>query len=149
MKLMFYLFSAVLISYTSLANAALPNLSEQELSLQASHVLTGYIYHVNEYPEVTRKDGKDKIYSAKMLVYNSEKGGFGRNNVIRFFFWKALTRNNGWVGPIGQSTVVDPHKTVRVWLRQDIDGHLHLLEPNGWKIVTYASDSNSNNDTQN
>ena len=78
-----------------------------------------------------------------MLVYNSEKGGFSRNNVIRFFFWKALTRANGWSGPIGQSTVVGPHKTIRAWLRQDEAGHLHLLEPNGWKIVDYASDTNN------
>src|SRR5688572_7273420 len=89
--------------FTFTAFSALPPLSADELNLRASHVLTGYVYRVEDF-EVDVSRGKDSVYkdtsyTAKMIVNSSEKGGFRQTNVVRFSFWRLKTRPSGWTGP--------------------------------------------------
>lgn len=127
----------VAFNLTSLAHTVLAPLSQESLDLQATHMLTGYVYRLTDN-EVDVPDGKDSTYTAKMLVHNSEKGGFVQNDIVKFTFSRAKTRVSGWTGSPGQSVVIKPHKTVRVWLSQDARGNLSLLEPNGWQYTDYA-----------
>ncbi len=122
---------------TGFAHTALPPLSQESLDLQSTHMLTGYVYFLSDY-EVDAPGGKDSLYAARMIVHDSEKGGFVRNNIVQFAFRRVKTRVSGWTGPTGQSVVIKPHKAVRVWLSQDAQGNLHLLEPNGWLYDDYA-----------
>ena len=128
----------VAFTLTCVASAALPPLSQESLDLQSSHILTGYVYLVTDY-EIAAPGGRDSFYTAKMLVHRSEKGGFVQGNIVKFSFKRVKTRASGWAGPTGQFAVIKPHKTVQVWLSQDAQGNLHLLEPNGWLYSDYAS----------
>ena len=126
------------LTLTCFAHAVLAPLSQESLDLQSTHMLTGYVYRVTDR-EVDVFGGKDSFYAATMIVHDSEKGGFVQNNIVKFTFKRVKTRVSGWAGPTGQSVVIKPHKTVRVWLNQDEHGNLSLLEPNGWQYADYAS----------
>jgi len=117
--------------------AVIPPLSKEELRLQSSHVLTGYVFQVQEKIEMSG-NYTDVFYTAKMIVHDSEQGDFKQKNVIQFSFWRALSRPSGWIGRTGQYAKIGDSKTVRVWLGQKEDGRLYLLEPNGWEYVDYA-----------
>jgi hypothetical protein len=127
------------LTLTCFAHTALAPLSQESLDLQSTHVLTGYVYLLTDH-EIEAPGGKDSFYIARMIVHDSEKGRFVQNNIVQFTFKRLKTRVPGWSGATtGQSLAIKPHKTVRVWLNQDAQGNLSLLEPNGWQYAEYAS----------
>lgn len=149
--------SGIFISLVSMlgmaqpAQAALPPLSSEELKQEARYVVVGNVQTVT-HKEVTTDLGSDRQYVAVVKVVSVEKGLLRSSNPlkappakpgvptpgaqIQVHYWQAGKRPGAWVGPGGQYSGLSPNTEVRLFLKVDEQGRLHLLEPNGSEVLS-------------
>lgn len=127
-----------ILTFGFYAQAMVPPENTEKLGLRASHIVRGYVVRVEEKIE-TLGHRKNNFYGVSMIVYDSEKGGFVKNNVVHFTFWRALSRSSEPAGSTGQTEIIKEHKTIKVWLGHDQNGRLFLLDPKGWIADDYAN----------
>lgn len=115
----------------------LPPRSPDELREAASHVVLGRAREV--YRAVVRRDDRPGwIDTRYCIVVDPEVVETDETDVdpeapVYAHAWSARDRPEGWSGPGGQGQVPDPGDRVRLYLRRDEGGRLHLLEPDGWE----------------
>jgi hypothetical protein len=127
MRLVFL--SACLLAYSAIGHA-----TGYE---DSTHVFVGYVYSVRNHEE-DRAEGKDTVYTAKMIIKDVEKGSsFEPDNIVTFMFWKVKKRKDGYNGDMGQSEILKAHTQARVYVSKTDSGQLRLLNPMGWEKVSY------------
>lgn len=152
---LFGIFSLVFFVGVAPAQAALPPLSEDNRNLYARYVVVGKVKTVSQ-TEVPIDIGTNREYQAAIAVSRVEKGLLMSDDPdevvaqppgtplpgeeIIVHFWKSGKRPLGWTGPGGQYLPLFPYDEVqyevRLFLRVDDQGRLHLLEPNGWESIS-------------
>lgn len=131
------------------AFAALPPLSPEELKQESSYIVVGIVKSIT-CSEVSTNLGTNYQYTAIIAVETVEPppppslpgmpstpppGVPLPGREIEVHYWQAGKRPAGWSGPGGQySSLSEGHK-VRLFLRQDAEKRLNLVEPNGSEII--------------
>jgi hypothetical protein len=120
-----------------MANTAIPPLPDKHLKAMSDYVVLGTVTNIQSR-EVSVSRGTDYLYKARIQVNRIE---FSRANIltskksIEVLYRKTGKRPNGWVGPQGQSQLLEKDRKVKLFIRRDAQGNLHLLEPNGWQPI--------------
>lgn len=121
-----------------MANTAIPSLTGQNLNALSDYIVIGTVTSIQSR-EVRVGLGTDYAYKAQIQVDRIE---FSRSNILTskksivVLYKQTGKRPRGWVGPQGQSRLLVKDSKVRLFIRRDEQGKLHLLEPNGWQLIT-------------
>ena len=137
--------SLIIISLT-----ALPPLTEEDLRRESRYIVMGRVKTISRR-EIPVDEGTNFYYQANVNVVNVEKGllkSSDPNQVVTqpqgtplpgdeivVHYWLAAKRPSGWSGVAGQHSGLSQGTTVRLYLAQDNQNRLHLLEPNGWQPI--------------
>lgn len=119
---------------------ALPPTSRDEFREEADHVVVGRVAAVYE-TDVRRDDRAgwvDTKYCIEIDVESVERGGAGpgRPPLLYAHAWSARDRPGpDWAGPGGHRGLPGAGDRVRLYLREDDRGRLHVLEPNGCEAM--------------
>jgi hypothetical protein len=116
------------------ARAALPPLPPEVLKKESSHIVTGRVKAVYSYirPTPERPAWTDRIVVVEVLIQDVEKGeGLKAGRVVYARAWEAVKRPDGWVGDGGQHSLAGPGDVVRVYMKEQKDGAMDILHPNG------------------
>jgi hypothetical protein len=140
----------VILSLFIISLAALPPLTEEELNSEARYIVVGKVKTVSS-GEVRGDQGSNYQYKAIVEVVRVEKGLLMSidptevvsqppgaptpGDQIEVHYWQAGDRPLGWSGPAGQYSGLREDTMVRLYLSQESEGRLHLLEPNGWESI--------------
>ncbi len=119
-----------LLTLLSVAWAALPPRSPEELVEQASEVVVGTVVEVKTVSERV-KYGRDKFSVAMFRIESVDKGKLKPGVLIETHFRQTESRATGWAGPQGQNEPLTKGLQARLFLTKT-DGIYQLLEPNGW-----------------
>ena len=120
-----------------MANTAIPPLPDKHLKAMSDYIVLGTVTNIQSR-EVRVDRGTDYSYKAQIQVDQIE---LSRANIltskkgIEVLYRKTGKRPNGWVGPQGQSQLLEKDRKVKLFIRRDEQGNLHLLEPNGWQAI--------------
>lgn len=120
----------LLLTLLSVAWAALPPRSPEDLVEQASDVVIGTVVEVKTVSERV-KYGRDKFSAAMFRIESVEKGKLKPGVLIETHFRQTESRGKGWAGPQGQNEALTKGLQARLYLTKT-DGIYQLLEPNGW-----------------
>jgi hypothetical protein len=121
-----------------IASTAIPPLSVERLNDSSDYIVIGTVTNI-QVREVRVNLGTDYSYKAQIQVNRIE---LSRSDVlnskksIEVHYRKTGKRPYGWTGPQGQSQLLEKGKKVKLFIRRDRQGNLHLLEPNGWQLIT-------------
>lgn len=125
---------ALLLGITSSVEAALPPLSDQELSDTAELIITGEV--IASRVLVHRKPGSS-IYMVRLAasVNEIEKGQelLESSRSIDIRCWRM--RKTNLVGPSGHSNIPADGSSFRMWLKKNDEGQWTPLEPNGIELL--------------
>ena len=152
-------FIAVISVGTSLmfpqkACAALPPRSTENLKSEADYIVIGTVISVCK-SEVKTELGSDYHYTALIQIESLEsefplmppilpdgtiptpsssepKAG----SQIKVQYWKVGQRPHGCTGPQGQNSNLETETKVRLFIKKDSKGSFHLLQPNGWQLIS-------------
>lgn len=133
--------------------AAVPPLSNKNLKLEADYIVIGKVISVLK-GEVKTELGSDYHYTAIVQIEGLESefplmapmlpdgtlptrssGEPKAGSQIKIQYWKAGQRPHGWTGPQGQNSNLETKIKVRLFIKKDSEGGLHLLQPNGWQLI--------------
>ena len=120
-----------------MANTAIPPLPDKHLKAMSDYIVLGRVTNIQSR-EVRVDRGTDYSYKAQIQVDRIE---LSRANIltskksIEVLYRKPGKRPNGWVGSQGQSQLLEKNRKVKLFIRRDEQGNLHLLEPNGWQPI--------------
>ncbi len=120
-----------------MANTAIPPLPDKHLKALSDYVVIGTVINVQSR-EVRVNMGTDYSYKARIQVDRielSRANTLTSKKSIEVLYRKTGKRPNGWVGPQGQSQLLEKDRKVKLFIRRDAQGNLHLLEPNGWQLI--------------
>ncbi len=123
---------AILLSFT--ATAALPPLSEQKRAECSTDILTGVVNSMTKTEVEVAEGAINDVYQVHMSIDSVEKGHFEIGAEVKFSFWKANKRPQGWAGPSGQYGAFTESTRIRAYLIND-DADFRLLEPNGFDVL--------------
>ena len=99
-----------------IANTAIPPLSDKHLKAMSDYVVLGTVTNIQSR-EVSVSRGTDYLYKARIQVNRIE---FSRANIltskksIGVLYRKTGKRPNGWVGPQGQSQLLEKDSKVKL-----------------------------------
>jgi hypothetical protein len=123
------------------ASAALPPLSKDRLMNNSSHIIVAKVRALSRV-EVPAQFGTNYFYTATVEVLKIDKAPKSQSStqissgkVIEVQYWQVGKTPSGWVGPGGQRPGLESGTTVRLFLKQDEEGKLHLLDPNGSELL--------------
>ncbi|TYQ26715.1 hypothetical protein PseudUWO311_11460 [Pseudanabaena sp. UWO311] len=120
-----------------MAITAIPPLSDKHLKAMSDYVVLGTVTNIQSR-EVRVDMGTDYSYKARIQVNRielSRANTLTSKRSIEVLYRKTGKRPNGWVGPQGQSQLLEKNRKVKLFIRRDAQGNLHLLEPNGWQPI--------------
>jgi hypothetical protein len=120
-----------------MANTAIPPLSDKHLKAMSDYVVLGTVTNIQSR-EVRVDMGTDYSYKARIQVDRielSRANTLTSKKSIEVLYRKTGKRPNGWVGPQGQSQLLEKNRKVKLFIHRDAQGNLHLLEPNGWQPI--------------
>ncbi len=120
----------VLLALLSVAWAALPPRSPEELAEHASDVIVGTVVETRTVSERVQY-GRDLISVAMVRIESVEKGKLKPGVLIEAHFRQTESRSKGWAGPQGQNEPLTKDLKARLYLTKT-KGVYQLLEPNGW-----------------
>jgi hypothetical protein len=140
----------LLISWQSMnanispVSAALPPLSKDRLLKDSSHIIVTKVRDISKVKVQTGvgENFTNYNYSATVEVLKIDKSPQSKSSpplsagkVIQVQYWQAEERPAGWVGPGGQRPGLKVGTKVRLFLKQDAQGKLNLLDPNGSELL--------------
>lgn len=121
-----------LVITTSIANAALPPLREEERRADASHIVTGNVASVTMHEKPRGEAWSDYIYTVVMTISGVEKGlDISVGQTFTFTYWKWGKHPMGWCGNSGQYSMIHPGENIRAYVVKRDEGY-ELLTPNGF-----------------
>lgn len=122
-------------------SAALPPLSKDKLMSNSSHIIVAKVLSLSRV-EVPAQFGTNYFYSATVEVLKIDKAPKSQSSpqlssgkVVEVQYWQVGKTPSGWVGPGGQRPGLEAGTKVRLFLKQDEEGKLHLLDPNGSELL--------------
>ena len=127
---------AILMSdvfFAGVALAALPPLSDEELSASADVVLTGTVQ--SEYHRIVTLDGPDGMTDRQWVlvvtVDSVRKGTLKVGQVVYLHGWNPEKRPAGFTGAGGHRWVPSPGQKGLFHVTQASNGKFSILDPNG------------------
>jgi hypothetical protein len=120
-----------------MANTAIPPLPDKHLKEMSDYIVLGRVTNIQSR-EVRVDRGTDYSYKARIQVDRielSRANTLASKKSIEVLYRKPGKRPNGWVGSQGQSQLLEKNRKVKLFIRRDEQGNLHLLEPNGWQAI--------------
>lgn len=120
--------SSIIFSLAS--NAALPPLSQEDREAYSSNIITGVVVDMTMRAEAGYRS-VDNIYTVTLASTSVEKGD-DMSSLIKFSFWRAFSRPEGWCGPGGQYGMMKIGDTVRAYILKNDEDNYELIEPNGF-----------------
>lgn len=109
--------------------AALPPLSNDDLTTMAAHIITGEVVSVERHPGAERDGYRDDSFHIRIRLSQASSGSLRTGDIVVVKAWQAGARPMGWAGPSGQYDMPDVGQTGVFYLNAD----LALLNPNGWQ----------------
>jgi len=123
---------ALLIT-TSIANAALPPLREEDRIAYASHIVTGHVTSLTMHEKPRGEAWSDYIYTVEMIVSGVEKGSdVSVGQTFAFTYWKWGKHPTGWCGNSGQYSMIHAGDNIKAYVVKQDSGY-ELLTPNGFE----------------
>jgi hypothetical protein len=134
-------YTAMLVFFFNFSlHAALPPLSEEARTAEASDIVKGRVLSLEETAYGSR-DKRNYLHNVRMEVISVQKGGILPGQVITFYYWMAAKRLGNVTGDMGQienrkiGHVIRADKTIQVYMRMDENKKNQLINPNGFEVI--------------
>lgn len=128
------MFRIILMLVAPLALAAIPPLSQEQRSEQATHILEGRVLTLKK--ELVQKNWH---YTARVKVFKFTKAELFSEQeaeVVTVKYWKMGPRPTGWTGGQGQNGQMFQGDQVRMYMVSAGEPDTYsLLMPNGWELL--------------
>lgn len=119
--------------------AALPSLSLDELTADASYVFTGKVLRIYCDEQRDSAEWTTKHYIAEVRIDRQEKGRLaGKLAYVRYYEKRFTGDGPQPAGNYGHRPAPKQDNVVRVYAIESEDGALNATQPNGWKIIPTA-----------
>jgi hypothetical protein len=127
--------AVTMLTISTLANAAIPPMSESMRQWSSDTIVTGTVVAVTHVDIQERGEGSDYIdrkFTAKVKVDAVHKPESATlPSIITVTFWKPFKRPHGWTGGQGQNGILTAGESVKLYLTHPKDDIYRLIEPNG------------------